>query len=126
MRAKLSRVEIYGRQPELLRYYRDALGLPIRDARDDWGLMELGGDDGAALVPGQAGAPYAPHSRPGTFALVFEVEDFDDTIAELRARGVAFTCNTDDTTGLRELRMRAPDGMIHTLIEKEPVYMQRD
>lgn len=124
MRAKLSRVEIYGRQPELLRYYRDALGLPIRDARDDWGLMELGGDDGAALVPAQAGAPYAPHSRPGTLALVFEVEDFDDTVAELRARAVSFTCDTDTDSGMREIRMRAPDGMIHRLIEKVPVYIE--
>lgn len=119
MRAKLSRVEIYGRQPELLRYYRDALGLPIRDARDDWGLVELGGDDGAALVPGQAGAPYAPHSRPGTLALVFEVEDFEETVAELRARGVSFQCDVDESTGNREIRMRAPDGMIHRLLEKD-------
>lgn len=121
MRAKLSRVEVFGRQPELLRYYRDALGLPIRDARDDWGLVELGGDDGAALVPGQAGAPYAPHSRPGTLALVFEIEDFDDTVVELRSRGVSFQCDVDDSSGHREIRMRAPDGMIHRLIEKEQI-----
>lgn len=117
MRARLTRVELYGRQPELLRYYRDALALPVRDARDDWGLMELGDSDGAALVPGQAGAPYAPDSRAGSVALVFEVDDFDDAIAELRARGVGFTCETDDRTGRRTARMRAPDGLVHTLVE---------
>jgi catechol 2,3-dioxygenase-like lactoylglutathione lyase family enzyme len=113
-------VELYGRQPELLRYYRDALGLPIRDARDDWGLMELGGANGAGLVPGQAGAPYAPNTKPGSVALVFEVDDFDDAIAELRARGVSFSCESDERTGLRTARMRAPDGLMHTLVEPAP------
>jgi hypothetical protein len=79
--------------------------------------MELGAERGAGLVPGQAGAPYAPESKPGSVALVFEVDDFDDAIAELRARGVPFTCEVDERTGLRTAQMRAPDGLTHTLVE---------
>ncbi len=119
MHARLTRVEVYGRQPELIRYYRDALGLPVRDTREDWGLMELGGDMGATLVPGQAGAPYAPASRPGSIALVFEVDEFDDAIAELRARGVPFTWQEEET-GRRAAQTRGPDGLVHLLVEAEP------
>jgi len=113
-------VEVFGRQPELLRYYRDALGLPVRDARDDWGTVELGGQEGAALVPGQNSTAYSGASRPGSVALVFEVDDFDDAIAELRARGVAFSWHDDDS-GRRAAHMRGPDGLMHVLVESIPV-----
>lgn len=67
-----------------LAFYRDTLGLRVRDSDPFGDFLEAGG----ALVRMTALPDYKPHPHP---VFGWNVDDISATAAELRGRGVAFT-----------------------------------
>jgi catechol 2,3-dioxygenase-like lactoylglutathione lyase family enzyme len=74
------------------RFYAERLGLEPADERPGGLLYRVGGGEFALFL--SAGRPSGEHTQMG-----FEVDDIEATIAELRARGVAF--EDYDAPGLR-------------------------
>lgn len=75
---------LYARDRErALGFYRDTLGLAVRDSDDYGDLLELDG----ALLRITILSDFAPGPHP---ALGWNVADFDAAAAALRERGIAF------------------------------------
>jgi hypothetical protein len=77
----------YTTEPEALRtFLRDKLRFPATDVGDGWLIFDLPEADlGCHPAGGPDGAP------PGTHNISFYCDDITATVAELAARGVAFT-----------------------------------
>jgi catechol 2,3-dioxygenase-like lactoylglutathione lyase family enzyme len=92
-----------------LAFYRDALGLPLSFASDEFAFLRAG-----AVTLGLRRAPdLAEASEDGRTELVFAVEDVDRAYALLRARGVAFRIAPRVVTGDQlAADFRDPDGHV--------------
>jgi catechol 2,3-dioxygenase-like lactoylglutathione lyase family enzyme len=92
-----------------LAFYRDALGLPLSFASDEFAFLRAG-----AVTLGLRRAPdLAEASEDGRTELVFAVEDVDRAYALLRARGVAFRIPPRVVTGDQlAADFRDPDGHV--------------
>jgi predicted enzyme related to lactoylglutathione lyase len=77
----------YTSQPEELRVFlRDKLGFAATDVGDGWLIFELPeADMGCHPSSDEDGAP------SGTHSISFYCDDIEQTVAELKARGVEFT-----------------------------------
>ena len=77
----------YSSQAEALRaFLRDKLGFPATDVGDGWLIFDLPeADMGCHPADARGGAP------SGTHAISFYCDNIETTVAELMARGVAFT-----------------------------------
>ncbi|MFN0057756.1 MAG: VOC family protein [Planctomycetota bacterium] len=77
----------YTSKPEELRaFLRDKLGFPATDVGDGWLIFDLPeADMGCHPADDTDGA------RSGTHAISFYCDDIQQTVAELRSRGVRFT-----------------------------------
>ncbi len=77
----------YTSEPEELRaFLRDKLGLPATDVGDGWLIFQLPeADMGCHPADPKDGA------RSGTHDISFYCDDIEQTVAELKAKGVEFT-----------------------------------
>ena len=77
----------YTSEPEELRaFLRDKLGLPATDVGDGWLIFQLPeADIGCHPADPKDGA------RSGTHDISFYCDDIEQTVAELKAKGVEFT-----------------------------------
>jgi catechol 2,3-dioxygenase-like lactoylglutathione lyase family enzyme len=92
-----------------LAYYRDALGLAVRFAGDEFAFLDAGG---VALALRKAGNP-GPAPADHSIEIVFEVDDIDAAYEALRARGVEFRIAPRPATGDRHVTdFRDPDGHV--------------
>ncbi|MCI0741694.1 MAG: VOC family protein [Gemmataceae bacterium] len=82
----------YTSEPEALRaFLRDKLGFPATDVGDGWLIFDLPeADMGCHPADPNEGAP------SGTHDISFYCDDIEKTVAELKARGVVFTCPIAD------------------------------
>jgi catechol 2,3-dioxygenase-like lactoylglutathione lyase family enzyme len=71
-------------------FMRDALGLPYSDVGDGWLIFDLPEGD-VGVHPVDRGEPPA-----NTHDVSFYCDDIHGTVADLRARGVAFKCEPQD------------------------------
>ncbi|NKB39306.1 MAG: extradiol dioxygenase [Gammaproteobacteria bacterium] len=72
-------------EKELREFIRDKLGLPATDVGDGWLIFDLPeADMGCHPVDADDGKP------SGTHYVSFYCDDINDTVAELRAKGVEF------------------------------------
>ena len=92
-----------------LAFYRDALGLPVRFAGDEFAFLD-GGGTAIALRQSQSLGPPPAEART---EVVFEVEDIGAAYESLRARGVEFRIAPRLATGDRfAADFRDPDGNV--------------
>jgi catechol 2,3-dioxygenase-like lactoylglutathione lyase family enzyme len=78
---------LYTSEPEALRaFLRDKLGFPATDVGDGWLIFDLPeADMGCHPANAADGAP------SGTHNISFYCDDIEQTVAELKSRGVEFT-----------------------------------
>ena len=92
-----------------LAFYRDALGLPVRFASDEFAFLDAGGTAIALRRAANLGPPPAETRSE----VVFDVEDIDAAYESLLARGVAFRIAPRVATGDRFVAdFRDPDGNV--------------
>jgi catechol 2,3-dioxygenase-like lactoylglutathione lyase family enzyme len=101
-------------------FYRDVLGLtPTFGTEDDvYADFEAGGTTIALFrrdfMEQAIGAPVSPADAtgPDKIALIFEVENVDETYADLQSKGVQFLTAPQDRKewGIRPAHFRDPDG----------------
>jgi catechol 2,3-dioxygenase-like lactoylglutathione lyase family enzyme len=76
----------YSSEPEALRaFLRDKLGFPAHDVGGGWLIFDLPEADLGCHPADKEGAP------SGTHDISFYCDDIEQTMAELKARGVVFT-----------------------------------
>ena len=92
-----------------LAFYRDALGLAVRFAGDEFAFLDGGGVAVALRRAANLGPACADHS----IEVVFEVDGIDAAYESLRARGVEFRNAPRQATGDRYAAdFRDPDGHV--------------
>lgn len=96
-------------------FYRDVLGLGMRmRAGEDWAEFDVGGTT-VALHGTREG--HAPPQAGAT--VVFEVEDLEQAIVSLRARGVGFEGEVNEVPGHgRFVSFRDPDGNLLQIFQR--------
>lgn len=77
---------------ELRAFIRDKLGFPYTDVGEGWLIF----DAPAADVGVHPSDDSQPHSRAGTHAISFFCDQIDQTVAELKAKGVEFLAPVED------------------------------
>jgi Glyoxalase/Bleomycin resistance protein/Dioxygenase superfamily len=83
---------LYSSQPEALRaFLRDKLSFPSFDVGDGWLIFDMPEADlGCHPADLEHGAP------SGTHNISFYCDDIEQTVAELKSRGVEFTAPVED------------------------------
>jgi catechol 2,3-dioxygenase-like lactoylglutathione lyase family enzyme len=92
-------------------WYRDVLGLMVAWL-EPGEFCALTARDGGAELALATDHPERVSERPGSgWTPVFAVDDFDDTVAQLRARGATFDAEEEGAEeGYRLVRVRDPEG----------------
>ena len=99
----------YSSQAEELRaFLRDKLGFPYTDVGGGWLIFDLPEAD-MGCHPTETGGHATP--PPGTHAISFYCDDVHKTVAELKSRGVEFTCAIKDQGYGLVTRFRMPGGV---------------
>jgi len=99
-----------------IRFYGDALGLPLlRRDGDEWAEFDAGG---ARL--GLHGRGSGPGPGPGGATAVFQVDDLDRAKATLGVRGIEFGHEAEVKGFARFASFADPDGNTLQIIEYEP------
>lgn len=111
------------------RFYTEVLGLRIvaetyREARESWKL-DLALPDGSQIelfsFPGAPARPSWPEAQ-GLRHLAFVVADLDQSVADLKARGIEVEpVRIDELTGARFTFFADPDGLPLELVEPRRV-----
>jgi catechol 2,3-dioxygenase-like lactoylglutathione lyase family enzyme len=109
----------YTSEPEKLRaFIRDKLGFPCSDVGEGWLIFDLPEAD-MGCHPSDT-----PDGEPsGTHYISFYCDDIEQTVAELKARGVQFTGEVSDRGYGRVTRFRMPGDFEVELYE--PRYVKR-
>ncbi len=110
---------------QTIRFYRDVLGLEVLERHTSprgSHLAFLAVPNSEELIELCSFPPSGPVKvQEDLVHLAFEVEDLDDTIAQLTAKGVKITDGpTRSSSGSRFLFIDAPDGYEIELIERPP------
>ena len=97
----------YSSQPEALRaFIRDKLNFPATDVGGGWLIFDLPeADMGCHPAEAEKGAP------SGTHNISFYCDDIQQTVAELRKRGVEFTGDIQDQGYGLVTHFRAPGNL---------------
>jgi lactoylglutathione lyase len=110
------------------RFYRDVMGFPVTfgDEESGYAAFDAGADVSLALFVRQyqtdhVGAPAA--ASGDKVAIIFEVDDVDAAIEELRGRGAPVSAEPADRTdwGIRVGYIRDPDGNLLELNQPLPM-----
>lgn len=103
----------YSSEPEALRaFLRDQLGLRATDVGDGWLIFDLpDAEMGCHPTEAAAGPP------SGTPYISFYCDDLEQTVAELKGRGVEFTDEVTDVGYGLAVHFRMPGGFTVELYE---------
>lgn len=100
-------------------FYRDVLGLHIYR---EWGSGTVFFLGGGLLELSRSGGPVTDDK----FTLWLQVRDVDAEFARLAAEGVEVVeVPVDEPWGLREARLRDPDGLLLVIVEIPPTHPMR-
>ena len=103
---------------ELRAFLRDTLGLPSTDVGDGWLIFDLPeAEMGCHPADPDAGSP------PGTHDISFYCDDINQTVGELKQRGVEFTGGIEDHGYGLVTRFKMPGGVEVQLYQ--PRYSKR-
>jgi predicted enzyme related to lactoylglutathione lyase len=99
----------YSSEPEALRsFLRDKLGLPYTDVGEGWLIFDLPEADMGCHPADETGKEGQP---AGTPYISFYCDDLDETIAELKGRGVEFSGGVEDVGYGRATFFHMPGGI---------------
>lgn len=104
---------------EALSFYRDTLGLKLKDQFDSQLVFELGAGR-LHVFRCEAPAPPTRHGVNASSVICFEVQDLPDKIGELRAKGVTFIHDPparNEDARLSYAAFKAPGGNVHELVQ---------
>lgn len=73
-------------------FLRDKLGLPFTDVGEGWLIFDLPAGD-MGVHPADASQP---HAHAGTHAISLFCDQIDETVADLKAKGVEFLAPIED------------------------------
>ncbi len=114
-------IVVSNQAPVVAAFYRDALGIPLRDERHEGGGEALHyGCNLAGLhfaVHPVENWPYAKEVGPGVFRVALRVDDADASAAELSRRGQSFTGPIDEGWA-KMIQMKDPDGNYVELVQR--------
>jgi len=116
---RLHEIELAAKDPEASkRFYHELLGLPVRVDQPSLKVFDsgIGGLDFNTSI-----------HNPGCVRVAFLVNDLDQTIAALRAKGVHVLEPFDAHLGMRGIRLEDPDGnlvIIHAPTERSPEWLR--
>ena len=97
----------YSSKPEETRaFIRDKLGFPFTDVGDGWLIFDLPGAE-----MGCHPAEEKPGGQPGTHNISFYCDDIQQTVADLKKKGVKFTGGTSDVGYGIATHFRMPGGI---------------
>jgi catechol 2,3-dioxygenase-like lactoylglutathione lyase family enzyme len=83
----------YSSQAEAMRaFVRDKLGFPFTDVGEGWLIFDVPAAD-LGVHPADESQP---HARAGTHAISFFCDQIEQTVADLKAKGVEFTAPVED------------------------------
>jgi lactoylglutathione lyase len=111
------------------RFYRDAMGFPVTFGDESSGYADVSAsaDVNIALFDRreqleQLGGGAEPSGEGDRAALIFEVEDVDATLREVRGRGAPVAAEPADRSdwGIRVAYVRDPDGNLIELNQPIP------
>jgi lactoylglutathione lyase len=117
--------------PACFRFYRDVMGFPVTFGDEDGGYADFdaGADVSLALFvrqyqTDQVGAP--AEAIGDKVAVVFQVDDVDAAVEELRGRGAPVSAEPADRSdwGIRVGYVRDPDGSLIELNQPIPMEEQ--
>jgi catechol 2,3-dioxygenase-like lactoylglutathione lyase family enzyme len=103
---------------ETVRFLRDVAGL--RTAFQETATTELAlpNDDRVQVFgPGERYFDFYAHNAVGPVVL-FEVDDLDQAVAEMRAAGIEFVGPTDSDSAWQWIHVRAPDGNMYAFASR--------
>lgn len=103
-----------------LAFYRDILGLALRERFESQLVFDLGGRALHVFACARP-ASEAEHGADAASVISFEVEAIEDAMAALAARGVMFLHAQpvwNAQAGLAYAAFRAPGGVVHELVER--------
>ena len=99
---------MYAEDAEAARaFFRDVLELPYVDVHDGWLIFALPPAELGIHPSGNPGNP-SSGAPSGHHELYFMCDDIDVTVAELTAKGVAFTSPIENQGFGRLIRLRVP------------------
>ncbi|PZC47502.1 MAG: hypothetical protein C1O27_001449 [Chloroflexi bacterium] len=101
-------------------FYRDTLGLPVRlvDEAHKYAMFFTG--DVRFAIEDIGIAPANPPEPDQSVVVVnFRVEGLEGTVAELSAKGVAFSSDIRQGPGYRYAKFADPEGNQHVLFERQ-------
>ncbi len=99
----------YTSEPEQLRaFFRDKFGLKFTDVGHGWLIFDV---PDAELGVHPAAGPQQAHAVPsGTHHISFYCDDIEQTVAELRGKGVQFVGDIAEEDYGRVIQFRVPGG----------------
>lgn len=91
--------------PRARAFYEETLGLPpsSNGAQSPWVEFDLPGGGCLAITT-------VTPERPGGGTIAFEVDDLDETVAQLKAKGVAFAAEGIESPVCHMAIVKDPDG----------------
>jgi catechol 2,3-dioxygenase-like lactoylglutathione lyase family enzyme len=113
------------------RFYRDVMGLEVTWGAEGEGYADFKAAEGIALAlfgrkdqaeaVGTTNLPEDAEAQDRV-ALIFDVEDVDTRVADLKARGASFVTDPQDRPdwGIRTAHLRDPDGNLIELVSSIP------
>ncbi len=108
----------YSSEPEALRaFLRDKLGFPSTDIGEGWLIFDLPEADMGCHPADETGKHGAPN---GTHDISFYCDDVEQTVAELKAKGVEFTGGIDNRGFGLVTHFRMPGDLVVQLYQ--PLY----
>lgn len=114
-------IVVSNQAPKIAAFYRDTLGIPLKDEQHEGGGEALHyGCDLAGLhfaVHPVGNWPYAKEVGPGGFRVALRVDDADASAAELSRRGQSFVGPIDEGWA-KMIQMRDPDGNYVELVQR--------
>jgi catechol 2,3-dioxygenase-like lactoylglutathione lyase family enzyme len=90
---------------ELRAFFRDKLGFPFTDVHDGWLIFDMREADLGCHPVDEKDSPPS-----GTADISFYCDDIHKTVAELKAKGVVFTCDVKDAAYGLFTQFRVPGG----------------
>ena len=103
-----------------IRFYRDAVGLPVLSEARDQVEFDAGGVRFTVHQAHTDAPPHQPPTRAGSVRLGFHVDDLDATHERLLAAGVRVTQPPEERFGIRMGLYEDPDGYHFTLAADVP------
>jgi predicted enzyme related to lactoylglutathione lyase len=91
-------------------FYRDVLQLPLRRQGIDWAHFDAGGGVLLELMTGGVASHAPKGSQQQSLVIAFLVDDLDETVAELKRRGVTFLGEPEGYKNQRWAHFCDPEG----------------